>query len=176
MKPLSRCWGVIVLLGMLPLVGACAAESPDFAAQANDNLQTANLGDVSADWREDEQILVLSGEVEQQADRQRAEEVAQQVVGTTGRVVNEVQIEGAETDEMDSRVEEQLGQMFQDRTEWDFDGRGVSFDSEAGVVTITGTVESQAIKDRIGERAGSTLGVREVVNSLEVDPSQAPNP
>jgi osmotically-inducible protein OsmY len=87
--------------------------------------------------------------------------------------VNEVKIEGTNADEADNRIEEQLGRMFEDRTEWDFDGRGVSFDSTAGVVTITGTVESQAIKDRIGQRARQVAGVRDVVNNLEVKAADA---
>jgi osmotically-inducible protein OsmY len=84
--------------------------------------------------------------------------------------VNEVKVEGSNIDEVDDRIEKQLSQMFEDRTEWDFDGRGVSFDSNAGVVTVTGTVESQAVKDKIGERARQTPGVRDVVNNLEVKP------
>jgi hypothetical protein len=110
----------------------------------------------------------LTGEVEAEADRRRAEELAQQVVGTAGRVVNEVKIEGHNMDAVDDRIEDQLSRMFEDRTEWDFDGRGVSFDSNAGVVTITGTVESEAIKNQIGNRARQVNGVRDVVNELEV--------
>lgn len=175
-KRISR-WATIALLGAVPLVGACGerADAPDYGEQVNENLQSANLDDVQADWRENEQILRLSGEVERETDRQRAQELAQQVVGTAGRVVNEVRVEGIETGEMDGQIEDRLGRMFEDRTEWDFDGRGVSFDSEAGVVTITGTVESQGVKDRIGEQARNTEGVRDVVNGLEVDASRGPN-
>jgi hyperosmotically inducible periplasmic protein len=144
------------------------ADQPNYETQVNDSLRSANIDDVRANWEDDQRLLRLTGEVEAEADRRRAEELAQQVVGTAGRVVNEVTIEGHDMDAVDDRIEEQLSRMFEDRTEWDFDGRGVSFDSNAGVVTITGTVESEAIKNQIGNRARQVNGVRDVVNELEV--------
>lgn len=62
--------------------------------------------------------------------------------------------------------------MFKDRTEWDFDAKGVTFDSKEGVVTITGHVESAPIKTRIGERARAVQGVKDVVNDLKVQASK----
>jgi hyperosmotically inducible periplasmic protein len=150
-----------------------AADGPDYEARVNDQLKTANLNDnVKVDWKADERLLTLSGEVERAADKARAEELAQQVVGTAGRVVNEIEVEGADYGRVDDRIEEQLDRMFEDRTEWDFDGRGVSFDSEQGVVTITGTVESDATKQKIGQRARALDGVKDVVNKLDVDPKR----
>jgi hyperosmotically inducible periplasmic protein len=168
-RPFSS-WVVAAAIAVLPLA-ACGerADQPNYASQVNDRLSEANIDDVRANWENDERALRLTGEVESAADKARAEELAQQVVGTSGRVVNEVKIEGSNIEEVDNRVEEQLGRMFEDRTEWDFDGRGVSFDSNAGVVTITGNVESEAIKTRIGQRAAQVQGVRDVVNNLEVD-------
>jgi hyperosmotically inducible periplasmic protein len=176
MRRLFGTWTLAAVVGIMPAVAACggnrADDAPDFGARVNDTLRDANLDDVRADWKRDERELHLSGEVQQAADRARAEELAQQVVGTSGRIVNEVKVEGIDTGERDNRIEEQLGRMFEDRTEWDFDGRGVTFDAEAGVVTITGTVESQQVKDRIGQRARQVEGVRDVVNNLEVEPRQ----
>jgi osmotically-inducible protein OsmY len=160
----------MVVLFAAGLTVGCAdrADQPNYASQVNDSLRSANIDDVRADWEDDGRMLRLSGAVESEADRRRAEELAQQVVGTAGRVVNEVTIEGARMDEADERIEEQLSRMFEDRTEWDFDGRGVNFDSTAGAVTITGTVESEALKTQIGNRARQVNGVRDVVNELEV--------
>jgi hyperosmotically inducible periplasmic protein len=175
-------WAIVALLAVtVPALGACrvdrADDQRDVAAQVNDNLRTANLDDVRADWREDERELRLSGEVETQAERARAEELATQVVGTTGRIVNEVRVEGLDTGAMDQHIEERLEAMFEDRTSWaplDFDRGNVSFDVEARVVTISGTVESQEVRDRIEERARNLEGVRDVVNQLEVDPDRRP--
>ncbi|HUE86434.1 MAG TPA: BON domain-containing protein, partial [Vicinamibacterales bacterium] len=135
------------LLAAAPMTMACdrAPDQPDYEERVNEQLKTANLDSrVTVDWKADERILELSGEVEREADKARAEALAQQVVGTAARVVNEVKVEGAEYGRIDDGIEEQLNRMFEDRTEWDFDGRGVTFDAEQGVVTITGTVESDA--------------------------------
>lgn len=176
MKKLFSSWAVIALFATAALAVGCAdrADQPNYASQVNDNLRSANIDDVRANWEDDQRTLHLTGEVESEADKKRAEELARQVVGTAGRVVNEVKVEGTKIDDVDNRIEDQLSRMFEDRTEWDFDGRGVSFDSTAGVVTITGTVESQAIKDQIGKRAQQGNGVRDVVNNLEVNPRNKP--
>jgi osmotically-inducible protein OsmY len=170
---------VIAMLAMAPLTVGCANnaadKTPDYKARVNDQLKTANLDNkVNVDWKKDDKELLLTGKVENAADKARAEELAQQVVGTSGRVVNEVKVDGVDYGDVDNRIEEQLGKMFEDRTEWDFDGRGVSFDSKEGVVTITGTVESQAVKDKIGQRARATNGVKDVVNNLDVDAKKGP--
>jgi osmotically-inducible protein OsmY len=175
MRQLVKVLSLAVLLGASPFTLACdrQADNPDYEARVNEQLKTAQLDNkVDVDWKANEKTLHLTGEVETAADKARAEELAQQVVGTTGRVVNEVKVEGEEYGQVDDRIEEQLGRMFEDRTEWDFDGRGVTFNAEQGVVTITGTVESEATKNKIAERARATQGVKDVVNNLEVDPKR----
>ena len=165
---------IVAMLAAAPLTIACSNtrtdNQPDYKARVNEQLKTANLDNkVNVDWKKDDKELHLTGEVERAADKARAEELAQQVVGTSGRVVNEVKVEGEDYGKIDDRIEEQLGKMFEDRTEWDFDGKGVTFDSKEGVVTITGHVDSAAIKAKIGQRARAVDGVKDVVNDLEVD-------
>lgn len=176
MRRLLQVFSMSALLASSPFMLACAetaTDQPDYEARINDELKTANLDNkVNVDWKTEEKTLHLSGEVEAAADKARAEELAQQVVGTSGRVVNEIKVEGTEYGEVDNRIEDQLNRMFEDRTEWDFDGRGVTFDSAQGVVTIAGTVESAATKQKIGERARAVSGVKDVVNNLEIDPKR----
>ncbi|MEO8519999.1 MAG: BON domain-containing protein [Acidobacteriota bacterium] len=167
----------MTLLVASPLTVACSkpADAPDYEARVHDQLKTSNLDDqVKVNWNKDERALHLSGEVKNPADKARAEDVAQQVVGTSGRVVNEVKVEAIDMGKVDDRIEEQLGKMFEDRTEWDFDGKGVTFDSKEGVVTVTGHVESAAVKTKIGERTRAIDGVKDVVNDLQVEASKTP--
>ena len=172
MKRLLRLLPLVGVLGSAPLMVACAtpADQPDVESRVNDQLKSANLDNkVNVDWKADEKALHLTGEVKTAGEKARAEELAQQVVGTSGRVVNEVKLEAVDMGKVDDTVEEQLGKMFEDRTEWDFDGKGVTFDSNQGVVTITGNVESEAVKSKIGTRARAVAGVTDVVNNLEVE-------
>ena len=171
MKRLFSSWAVIGLIAVAPMVIACErTDAPDYQARVNDTLKTANLGDVNADWRKDEKQLVLSGEVQNAADKARAEELAKQVVGTSGRVVNEVKVEGANTEALDDRIEKDLDRAFKEDDEWDRDKLDLTFDSNAGVVTITGDAPAQEVKDRITARVRRLEGVKDVVNNLEVKP------
>ena len=177
MKHLLRILPLAALLGVAPLTVGCSksynGNKPDYEARVNDQLKSANLDNkVNVNWKNDDQTLHLTGKVDSAADKRRAEELAQQVVGTSGHVVNEVAVEGVDYGGVDDQIENRLSKMFEDRTEWDFDGRGVSFDSKEGVVSITGTVESQAIRDKIEARARATAGVKDVVNDLKVKPKK----
>lgn len=177
MKHILKTVPLAALIAAVALTLACADNRPDYESRVNEQLKTAELDNkVNVSWDNNERILRLTGEVERAADKTRAEELAQQVVGTSGRVVNEVKVEGADYAEVDDRIEDQLNRMFEDRTEWDFDGQGVSFDSEQGVVTITGTVESEGTKQKVGERARAVTGVKDVVNNLDVDPDRRVGP
>ncbi|MCL4814559.1 MAG: BON domain-containing protein [Vicinamibacteraceae bacterium] len=175
MRQLLKSLPLAALLAVGSLGVACSNAStsaPDYEARLDSQLEAANLGDVDVHWSNDQRELHLTGEVNSEADKARAEQMAQQVVGTGGRVVNEIKVEGQDYGEIDDRIEGQLNRMFEDRTEWDFDGMGVNFDAEQGVVTITGTVESDATKQRITERARAVEGVKDVVNNLEIDPKR----
>lgn len=176
MKKRLRLIPVIALLSTAPLTIGCSkpADQPNLESRVKDQLKAGNLDDkVKADWKKDENAVHLTGKVNSAAEKTRAEELAQQAVGTSGRIVNEVAIDDVDMGKVDDRIEEQLGKMFEDRTEWDFDGKGVTFNSKEGVVTITGHVESAAVKTKIGERARAVAGVKDVVNDLEVNAPKA---
>jgi osmotically-inducible protein OsmY len=177
-KNLLRLAPIVTLLSAAPLTSGCSkpAEPPNPESRVHDQLKAEKLDDkVKVDWNKDEKAVHLTGKVDSAAEKARAEELARQAVGTSGRVVNEVAIDDVDMGKVDDRIEQQLGKMFEDRTEWDFDGKGVTFDSKEGVVTITGHVESAAIKTKIGERARAVAGVKDVVNDLQVDASTKRN-
>ena len=172
MKRLCNSWVAIALLASAPLMTACADRGADYQGRVNDSLKTAELDEVKADWKADQKQLVLSGEVERAADKARAEELAKQVVGTSGRVVNEVKV-GTEKqidarENADDQLEEHLTKSFKEAKEWDMDKLDLTFNVEAGVVTITGDAPSQAVKDRVTAQVKKMEGVKEVVNNLEI--------
>ena len=159
---------IAVLTGAM-FVGGCAdRDTPDYQARVNDDLKAAKLDDVRADWKRDDKTLHLRGEVERTADKARAEELAKQVVGTSGRVVNEVTVEGTNAEAVDDGIEAQLDRIFKEDDEWDKDKLDLTFDAKAGVVTITGDAPSQAVKTRVEQKVRSVEGVKDVVNKLEV--------
>jgi osmotically-inducible protein OsmY len=158
------------------MISACnTAKSPDYESRVQDRLKSAEIKDVNANWKKDENALHLTGEVKNPSEKQRAEELANEVVGTSGRVVNEVKVEGDNSAELDSRIEQSLDRMFKEDDEWDRDTNDLTFHSKAGVVTITGDAQSQAVKDRVSERVRTVDGVKDVVNDLQIKPADEPN-
>lgn len=169
MKKFLQTLPVIGLIGVSSLIVGCAERGEtNYQAKVNDELKAAKLDDVRADWKADEKTLHLKGEVERAADKARAEELAKQAVGTSGRVVNEVTVEGTNAEAMDDQIEQQLDRAFKEDDEWDKDKLDLTFDAKAGVVTITGDAPSEALKKRVEEKVKSIEGVKDVVNNLEV--------
>ena len=169
MKKLMQSMAVIALLTSASVVTACAdRDRADYQARVNDDLKANKLDDVRADWKEDEKALHLKGEVQQASDKTRAEELAKQVVGTSGRVVNEVTVEGTNAEAMDDQLEQRLDQAFKEDDEWDKDKLDLTFDSKAGVVTITGDAPTEVAKARVEQKVRTIPGVKDVVNNLEV--------
>ena len=169
MKKILPLIAIVAVLVTGAALGGCADRTrPDYQARTNDDLKAAKLDDVRADWKADEKALHLRGEVEKAADKARAEELAQKVVGTSGRVVNEVTVAGTNAEAMDDQLEERLDRAFKEDDQWDKDKLDLTFDAKAGVVTITGDAPSEAIKARVGQKVSSIQGVKDVVNNLEV--------
>ena len=169
MKKVMQSMAVIAILTSASVITACAdRDRSDYQERVNDNLKANKLNDVSADWKADEKALHLKGEVEKAADKARAEKSAKQVVGTSGRVVNEVTVEGTNAEATDDRIEEQLDRAFKEDDEWDKDKLDLTFDSKAGVVTITGDAPSEPVKARVEQKVRTIPGVKDVVNNLEV--------
>ncbi len=173
MKALLRSLPLVALIATTPVFTACEqkANKPDYEARVQDRLKDAKLDDVNAKWKEDEKALHLDGKVKAEAEKQRAEVLANEVVGTSGRVVNEVKVEGVDTANNDKMIEERLDKAFKEDDEWDRDTTDLSFKSEAGVVTIKGDAASQAIKDKVTAKVKTIEGVTDVVNNLEIKPS-----
>lgn len=170
---MKRFAGSSVLLPVLMsfvLASGCN-RGPDPKANVSDQLKNANIHDVNVDYDRDAKVVHLKGAVASAAERSRAEEVAQRAVGTTGTVANELTVKGATdrtADDFDGTIRSEL------KAKVDNDpilkDRHINFDVNNGVVTIKGDVGSAAEKDKVGQMAKSTENVKEVVNSVDVQP------
>jgi len=152
---------------------ACGPASPDFEKTADDALSNAAIDRVDADYDNDARTVHLTGTVNSEAERQRAEDVVQKAVGTGAKVANEVTVANKDediADDLDDGIESRLGELV-DR-ESDLKDYGISFDANNGVLTITGDVDTTAERDKVGDLARSQPGVKDVVNSLEVKPDR----
>lgn len=177
MRTLFRVLPVAVLLAGTPFLTGCDrnANTPNYESRVKDRLKDAKVKDVDANWNKDEKALHLTGKVDDAAEKQRAENIASQVVGTSGRVVNEVKVEGVDTRNEDQLIEDRLDKAFKEDDQWDRDNLDLTFHSNAGVVTIKGDAPSQETKDRVGAKVRSIEGVKDVVNDLQIKPAKEPH-
>jgi osmotically-inducible protein OsmY len=168
MRPLTR-FSLVAIVVSLALVGGCN-RGPDVKDRVSQQLKAERIDEVNVDYDRDARIVHLRGTVDSAAEKLRAERVAEQAVGTTGRVANELTVRRADertADDMDGEIRKQLNATVKnDRALQD---RDINFDVNNAVVTIKGHVRTVAEKQKVGEMAGATQNVRDVVNALEID-------
>jgi hyperosmotically inducible protein len=144
--------------------------TPDVKDEVQQSLKQANIDDVNVDYDKNEKVVHLKGSVDNAAERQRAEDVATQAVGTSGKVLNELTIEDVNettADNMDGQIRDRLSEAVdRDTTLKD---RSIDFDVNNGVVTVKGTVRSQAEKNRVSEIVKNAPGVKDFANGLEIE-------
>ena len=136
-------------------------------------LEQANLRNVAVDVDKDANIVHLKGTVGTMSDRTRAEEVAAAAVGTSGRVLNELTVEGLNTDtadDLDEEIEDALDRM--DDNDPVLRERDVNFDVVNGAVTVHGEVRNAKEKNQVTEILKAAPGVKDFANALEIHPEQ----
>jgi hyperosmotically inducible protein len=169
--------GVLPLAVLLAAVlGACSSTQP-LDRQAEDAaLETEIKARVAADPElnpfeiavdVDEGVVRLHGMVDDAGDREKAGDLARRVDGVV-RVVNEITYgEESVSDRLDdgaltARVKARLA------ADPEVNPMNVDVDTENGVVTLSGRVETAEERDRAERLARETEGVASVRNLLEV--------
>jgi osmotically-inducible protein OsmY len=160
----------VLLIGALSL--GCRG-GDDTRENVSKALEEANLRDVAVDVDKDSKIVHLKGTVGTMSDRTRAEEVAAAAVGTTGRVLNELTVEGLNTDiadDLDEQIHDTLDRMVD--SDPVLKERDVNFEVMNGVVTVKGEVRSAQEKNRVTQIVKAAPGVKDFANALEIHPEQ----
>lgn len=189
MRVVMRFGQVLLLMSGLAFLAAACAETEaetGLHQRANEALKEARLDQVRAEWDPNSQALLLRGFVLSPEDKRHAEEVARSVIGSSGRVVNELTIttRGAPTPApvlataedlklIDERIHRDVEQLFSDKDVWG--GREFEILVHNGQVRMTGEVFSQAEKDRVTEMVAEVAGVTGVVNRLTIKNPEDPD-
>lgn len=173
MKSLKVFW-----LGFLALifVGALAGcekmdtKSPDVSSNIRKSLDQAGLKDVSVSQDRDKGVVTLGGHVAVDADKSQAESIAKAIAA--GQVVADqisvIPVGGesaarAMISDLDTGIEKNLdAALIQNGLH-----RNVKYNVKNGVVTLTGEVNSLAVRAQAEQTASSVPNVRQVVNELQ---------
>jgi osmotically-inducible protein OsmY len=144
--------------------------TPDPTDAAERALERQDLGAVDVRWDRDARTAHLEGTVESTSERHRAEEIAESAVGTTGRVINDLAVQGRDDQaqgDLDGRIRSMLDRsMDKDPI---LKERRIDFAVVDGVVTVTGEVRSTAEKTKVSEIVRAAPGVKEMANALEIN-------
>ncbi len=150
--------------------------SPDVADGIRSALDSRGLADVSVSQDRDKGVVTLSGKVPTASDKAAAESVAQSIA--TGQVIaNQVMVSppGMERDAaaihnaLDDGIESNMKAMLIQMGS----PSDMKYGVKAGVVTLTGTVDSQEARTRMEKAAALVPNVTQVVNELQVKEQKA---
>jgi osmotically-inducible protein OsmY len=136
-------------------------------------LDQANMHLVDVKVDNDEHIVHLKGVVGSMAERSRAEEVAGAVVGTSGRVLNELTVKGLNdttADDLDGAIRKYLDRIIDNDPT--LKQRDINFEVTNGMVAIKGEVRSADEKNRAGDMTKAAPGVKDVANGLQIESGQ----
>ncbi len=161
---------LLVVIGL----AACSpapAKSPDVSDSLRTSLDNSGLKDVTVKQDRDKGVLTLGGSVANDSDKARAEAAAK-AVAPHDVVANEIKVlpPGMESDaktvasDVDDAIEKNLHAALTKAGYKD----GVDYNVKAGVVTLTGTVQTEATRAAVEKVAAGVPNVSQVVNTLEI--------
>jgi osmotically-inducible protein OsmY len=163
----------VVTAAVAASVGAGCHRGPDTKGNLRKALDQANMQQIDVKVDDPANIVHLKGTVGSMADRSRAQEVADAVVGTSGRVLNEVTVKGLNdttAGDLDSQIQRNLDKMIDNDPT--LKQRDINFDVVNGMVAIKGEVRTADEKNRVGDMTKSAAGVKEIANGLQIDSGQ----
>jgi hyperosmotically inducible periplasmic protein len=165
-----------VFVAFLAGCSTTPAKSPDVKDSVRTALDTRGLKDVSVSQDRDKGVVTLTGKVASEDQKAAAASVAQGIA--VGQVVaNEIvvtppgvesdakTISNALDDGIDSNMKALLVRLGKPKD--------VDYKVNAGVVTLTGSVNSQARRSDIEKAAAGVPNVKQVVNELQVKNQKA---
>jgi hyperosmotically inducible protein len=170
----------VVVLGLVALgMAACsgtAQKSPVVSDSIRTALDQADLKDVSVSQDRDKGIVTLGGQVATESEKTRAETLAKSLAGTQV-VANQIAVipTGAEKEakavnsDLDGGIEKNLDAALIQNKMHD----NVKYAVKNAVVTLTGEVSSQRLRDDAEQLAKAVPNVKQVVNDLQVKNQKA---
>ncbi len=168
MRSILTCFVAVICAVTL---AACMRNSNDPKDRVDKALSDANVKGVHTSYDKDGNVVHLTGTVNSPDDKERADQIATGAVGTSGRVLDEIKVQGMDDKsaaDQDTLIRDTLrDQVGKDQVLQD---RDISFDVNNGVVTIKGNVRTAGEKDKVSAMVKQVPGVKQMANELEVRP------
>ena len=173
----STKWVAIVTLLLLIVGSGCSRNlSRDVKDNVKRALEQAGLNDVKVDQDRDTGVVTLSGILESEAEKARAETVARAAAGDQV-VSNQIAVRPvgfeSEAKEIASDLDSGIESNFHAALIRIGMDKGVEYEATNGVLRIKGEVNSQAMRNQLEELAASIPNVKQVVNEIQVKGQKA---
>lgn len=165
----------ILALASLGLMGCASNPAPDVAGKIRDSLKQAGLNNITVSQGRTKGVVTLGGNVNQQADKQRAEQIAQPIAA--GQVVaDEIAVLPNGDQSQVKTVNSDLDKGIQDNLDAALSQaniKGVSHTTKNGVVTLKGNLETPTLRQDVERLAVGVPNVKQVVNEIDVKNQRA---
>lgn len=166
-----------IFISVASLAGCSSArKSPDVVSGIRQSLDQSGYKDVSVSQDRDKGVVTLTGHVPADADKLEAESIATSLAA--GQVVSDqiaVLPPGDEKNaaainsDLDQGIEKNVdAALIQNRAK-----KNVSYEVKNGVVTLTGSVNSEIKRKQVERIASAVPNVKQVVNELQVKDQKA---
>jgi len=166
---------LIVGLAAIGLIGCASNPAPDVAGKIRDSLKQAGLNNVTVAQDREKGVVTLGGNVAQDQDKMRAEQVARQIAG--GQVVaDEIAVLPNNNDSVAKTVNSDLDKGIQSNVDAALTRasiKGVSHSTKNGVVTLKGTLPTPALRSDAERLVAAVPNVQQVVNEIDVKNQRA---
>ncbi|HLH38914.1 MAG TPA: BON domain-containing protein [Bryobacteraceae bacterium] len=148
-----------------------SSDYPDVTGNVKDALKANGLGQVNVSQDRQKGVVTLSGTLPSDADKAKAEQLAKNEAGNQV-VADEIAVAppGNEHDtktansDIDKAIEKNLdAALIQNGLK-----KAVNYSVKNGVVTLTGDVKTQALRNQAAEVAKSVPNVAQVVNEIQL--------
>jgi osmotically-inducible protein OsmY len=172
-------YSLILALAVAGAMAGCSSETTktaDVTDSVRASLDRAGYKDVSVKQDREKGVVTLSGKVAQESDKAQAEALAKSIAGAQV-VANEIAVlpPGVESEaktinsDLDEGIEKNLhAALVQARLE-----DNVKISVKNRVVTLNGSVDSQAKRTQAQSVASTVPNVQQVVNELQVKGQKA---
>jgi len=185
------CNRIIVLMGGLMaaafvclflLTGCNKAQHPDVKDAVDQAMTRNDLGVVKVSQDRDKGVLTLTGDVDSDAKKAQAQQVA--VQAAPGYVVaNELAVRPPTADNSQNKaIDNNLDKGIEDnfkaelKAHKDLDDQSIHYDAKNGTLVLKGSVKTAPQKREAGMLAKNVPNVQQVVNELEVKPNKNSTP
>jgi osmotically-inducible protein OsmY len=140
-------------------------------SQIKDNLRQANLTSVKVDVDNDKKVVTLKGDVQTEAAKQQAEDIAKS--NASGYIVsNEIgvrPVDDANAKQVDEHTDDAIKSQWkalEAQNRWR--SQHIRTSVKNGVLTLKGDVDTPGQREAVERSAANIPGVQQVVNELSV--------